>query len=1228
MRRICLSAACAAAVAFGAFGALPEGYQAVEWIESHGKEGIDLGFSPPKAGGTAIDIDFEMKSSDAKTRQTVCACGMFDFSRYLFMSQNGSVYFNLSNLSTPYVKDQRIRFTADTAAKYTLSLDGVESKTGTGGLVNNSYPGNLTLFNCGGGNYGYVRLYSASFATNGIVDGVSTVLPVRNLVASVRKSDMAAGLYDLVEGKFYENDKSGAFTHGEERSVYNDVFVRGDPVNCCVPTPSFGRHGGYVAGQEYAFSIPRVGEDADGVIRGTCIGYTVYTNGIEYLAGSFDETTGDTCSFAYVHRDCDYGAEVVWHFDENVECKVSAAVDNAANGTVSKDYEWCRVGETFTVKASPSAGHVFYRWVGSDGVVYGRDPELNLTVRDRLALTAEFGTLTTLSPSDDDTTAILTAIGDAPSGSTISLGAGTYNITDTIVIGKSLSIIGADRDTTIVKGNGAVRLFKIDGEGDSDAVIANLTMRNGYDSTGWGGNAGEGMTSAPGGGAVWLNRGGMVTNCVVEECSGRHNGGAHGIHAVGGKVVDTVIRNLSCANTIVWGHVLIAEGGALVSHCVISNCTETSLTSGVVSAPVEANGAGTEIRNCLITDCRYGYGGAGQNANGMGIYFRTAGAKVVSTTITGNKINSPKGYAVYGAAAGTLVNCIVAGNVVNVSAGNPVESDIGGSVTSTYTASRPQPSGTGNVLAPDTLFKAGTFELASGSPMIGAGEVETWMEGAVDLKGADRLRDGVVDLGAYAYVPPTLACSISCAGDKKVLNALDATITSSVEGKADEIAYSWKVNGAEAGTDASFNLKTSVPGTYSVVLNIENDSGDMATSEPIVFTVVPSTIYVNAASAEPVAPYGDPNHAAATIQAAVEVAMDDCTVVVAPGTNKLDKTLHVASRLKICSSGTRDDTVIYVDGSFPGVSLEAEGTEFFGFTVEHGYMSRDQYDSGNQRGGANLYAGPGTLVHDCRFADGSCYGHDPIMGGTSLGVYNATVRDCEIVNNTRSNRGTGWQMYRGAVQVSGANSVVERCLIEGNVHVNAHRNSGWRCVAGLYLIDGLVRNCLFRNNGLVDSATGSSNERAAAAYVAGGTLENCTFVSNTIARAGTDTPPAGVYANGGTVRNCIIWDNVSSAGDTANWGGTDADFSYCCTQPALTDEHSFSSDPLFRDPAACDGVLRTVSPCARKGLFDADWMAEALDFYGKPMAYGTNKNRVGMGCSAVPVASGLTIFIQ
>lgn len=1211
-------AACAAVLcAFSGFGALPAPYQAVEYIESHGKEGIDLGFSPPKAGGTAIDIDFEMKSSDANTRQTVCACGTFDFNRYLFMSQNGAVYFNQGTLSTPYVKDERICFTADTAAKYTLSLNGVVSKTGTGGLANSSYPGSLTLFNCGGGNFGYVRLYSASFATNGIVDDVAAVLPVRNLVACIRTSDTVAGLYDLVEGKFYENNKSGAFTYGEERNIHDDVFVRGDPVDCCVPTPSFGRHGGYVAGQTYTFSIPRVGEDADGAIRGTCIGYTVYTNGLEYLSGSFTEASGDTCSFSCVHPECDHGAEVVWRFDANVECKVSATVDDAANGTVSKDYEWCKVGETFTVTATPSAGHAFYRWMGSDGAEYGRDPKLTIIVRDRLTLTAEFGTLTTLSPSDDDTAAIKAAIAGAPIGSTILLGAGTYAITDTIVIDRPLTILGADRDTTIVEGSGKVRIFKVNGSTAPDALLANLTIQKGC-GCGNAGSNGEGMMVNYGGGAALLDQGGTIRNCIIEKSVGSGNVGGHGVQIVGnGKIVDSVIRNITGGNDLAWGQALIAGDGAFVDHCVISNIQATALRGS--TAPVELYGSGTEMRNCLITGCKYGL-----RANAaVGVYFRTAGAKLTSCTIAGNTITSASGYAVRG--TGTVKNCVVADNLVNTSV-SAAESDVASDVTTTYSFTRPLMTGTGNVTA-DIAFKAGSCELPAGSPTIGNGDVEGWMADAKDLKGVDRLRDGKVDMGAFTYLPPALACSISCAADKTVLDAIDATITSSVEGKTEGLVYSWKVNGVEAGTDASFNFVTAIPGAYSVVLDVENGSGDTATSEPIVFTVVPLKIYVDAANEHPVAPYGTLESAATNLQDAVDASMAGCTILVKPGTYVLGKTLYITHRLAILSLGTRDDTVIHVNGNFPGVSLDAAGSEFAGFTVENGYMSLGQYNDGGSRGGGNLYAGEGTLVHDCRFSDASCYGHDPVMGGTSLGVYNATVRDCEIVNNTRSSRGSNWQMYNGAVKVSGANAVVERCLFEGNVHVNAHRGSDWRCLAGLYLVDGHVRNCLFRNNRLEDSGTGSSNVRSAAAFVAGGTLENCTFVSNTIARAGSDTPPAGVYVKSGTVRNCIVWDNVSSTGDTANWGGADSCLTYCCTDPKPEDEHSISSDPMFKKGNVWAGDITGLSPCVNAGCYSASWMSEATDYFGRPFAHGGRTKHVPIGCAS-PVTSGMVLHVK
>ena len=83
--RLCVLAA-ASAAAFCAFGALPAPYQAVEWIESHGGEGIDAGFSPAKGGGTAMDIEFVLMGNRNNT--AITSCGYYDFGHYLCILQS------------------------------------------------------------------------------------------------------------------------------------------------------------------------------------------------------------------------------------------------------------------------------------------------------------------------------------------------------------------------------------------------------------------------------------------------------------------------------------------------------------------------------------------------------------------------------------------------------------------------------------------------------------------------------------------------------------------------------------------------------------------------------------------------------------------------------------------------------------------------------------------------------------------------------------------------------------------------------------------------------------------------------------------------------------------------------------------------------------------------------------------------------------------------------------
>lgn len=1208
--------------AFPVLAGLPAGYQAVDWIEARGGQSIDAGFSPPRNGGTAVDIEFAM-TGGGNSRGSIFSCGYCDWNNYMLLSQNGTVAFGRGVTIVPYVENLRTRLNCDSAGNYSVYTNGALRISGTNaGLANNRYPNHLTFFECGGTFYAYCKLYSASFATNGI--------PVRDYVPCRRISDNKPGLFDRVENLFYINGKNGAdFNYGADRLLADDLKVSGNPVNCGVPSVAYGLHGGYAAGQNVSISVMRVGENSDGTIRGTCTGYEVLTNGIVYLSGDVDENDGDTVQVSFPFPDCDRGAEVILKWD--AQCRISSVSADASRGTVSKDYEWHSAGDDYSVEAIPNDGYCFYRWVGSDNEEYGRESSLTVTVADAITLTAEFGELRVLSPSGgDDTGMIAAAISELDAGSEIRLTAGTYNISATMLIDKDIRITGVDRDSVIVRGNGAQRLFKIDGESAPGASIENITMRNGYDAEGWGGGAGEGMTRSPGGGAVLLYKGGMVKNCIVEECSGRQNGGAYGIHAIGGKVIDTVIRNLSSANTIIWGQALIAEGGALISHCVISNCTALSQVQGADTAPVEAYGTGTELRNCLIAGCRSGHSGNASDNHGMAVYFRTAGAKLSSCTITDNTMTSAKGNAVVG--SGTVVNCLVAGNLANVGASSGVEGNFAGAPSVTYSASRPLQAGTGNLLAPDILFSSGTFELTPGSALIGAGTVEGWMASSADLKGTDRLRGNEVDIGAFCYVPPALVCSISCAAEKKALESVDATVTSQVDGNLSGLVYTWIVNGADTSERGpSYNLKTSVAGLYTVALRVTNGNGDTATSEPVVFAVVPAVIYVDVSSADPVAPYGDRAHAAANLLDAVDAAISGCTILVSPGKYDLGKTLYVNERLDFRSIGNRDNTVIHVAGDYPGIYLNARGATFCGFTVTNGYMNRSLYIGTNaRRGGGNLYAGEGTTVEDCRFSGGRCGGSDEV-GGVSLGVYNATVRNCEIVCNNPNPNTSGWQLFHGVVKVSGPDSLVDRCLIADNSQVGAHRGQTFRRAAGLQLEGGTVRNCLFYGNFMTEgnNSNGTDYGRGSAVYAKGGILENCTVAANFSQDVSGMHCPAVQAEGAAVIRNCVIYGNKATSGGRpgsdavadANWGGNDSQFSYCCTIPALSDEHSVSADPKFKlggqDPYSLSGG----SPCIGRGL-NAPWMADALDFAGNRRRSGT----VEIGC--YEIRTGMRILIK
>jgi len=90
---------------------------------------------------------------------------------------------------------------------------------------------------------------------------------------------------------------------------------------------------------------------------------------------------------------------------------------------------------------------------------------------------------------DDDPSAdfhtIQEAVNAVSQGDTILVYDGTYS--ENVVVNKSVSLLGVNKETTIVDGNGAGTVVEID---ESDVVVANLTVRNGGKT--WGPPLGSG----------------------------------------------------------------------------------------------------------------------------------------------------------------------------------------------------------------------------------------------------------------------------------------------------------------------------------------------------------------------------------------------------------------------------------------------------------------------------------------------------------------------------------------------------------------------------------------------------------------------------------------------------------------------------------------------------------------------------------------------------------------
>lgn len=192
------------------------------------------------------------------------------------------------------------------------------------------------------------------------------------------------------------------------------------------------------------------------------------------------------------------------------------------------------------------------------------------------------------------------------------------------------------------------------------------------------------VSNALGGVSVALSTGspvdGLVTNCIIEKCSGAINGG--GIHSSGGRIFDCLVRHCSATKQ---GGGIWSNGGRISAVTVVSNRTaDVNYTDGggifaknkavvenclivcnrtATNVVDKVQGGGIALQNSVLSNCVI-CGNAGLIGGGIG----AAGTYEIVNCLVENNVSYDNGAALgatwdNGVISGKIEGCVFRANV-------------------------------------------------------------------------------------------------------------------------------------------------------------------------------------------------------------------------------------------------------------------------------------------------------------------------------------------------------------------------------------------------------------------------------------------------------------------------------------------------------------------------------------------------------------------------------------
>ena len=583
-------------------------------------------------------------------------------------------------------------------------------------------------------------------------------------------------------------------------------------------------------------------------------------------------------------------------------------------------------------------------------------------------------------------------------GALVRVSNGVYATGGRVVYGAMTNRVVIDKPITVKSVNGP-DVTIIRGAWDPATTIGNAAVRCAYVGTGAtlsGFMLTKGATRTDGdyffeicGGGAWCAASGILSNCTLTGNSADNGGGS---------CYGTLNNCTLSGNTA-------ADGGGGARYGTLNNCTlsgNSTSRPGAMTTPTGGGGACfATLNNCTLSG-NSAYNGGGSSAATLNncmlsgnTAFDAGGGSFCSTlnncTLSGNSASRIGG----GTSLDKLNNCIVYFNTA------PAEANFSASAF-TNSCTTPDPGGTGNTTNDPQFVDAAAenYRLKTNSPCIDRGS-NAYVQGTTDLDGNPRIRNHVVDMGAYEFKQPA-----------------DWYITTNGNDSADGAAWLSAKATIQAAIDAALNGDTVwvSNGVYATGGRIAwSESGLPSSSNRLVIDKAITVQSINGPEVTIIQGAKDPTSANGLGDASVRCAFVEANAVLtgftltngATGTNN-------AHAFQTCGGGVVGSGILSNCTLTGNSALSAGGGSYYSITLNNCTLMGNsaRYGGGAQFGTLNncwvvsnsaQFSGGGTAhstLNNCMVVGNIAHGY---YGGGSVG---GTLNNCTVVGNA-ANAGGG-----------------------------------------------------------------------------------------------------------------------------------------------------------------------------------------------------------------------------